>query len=302
MTEASESFRWRENLPSHDPAHLEILKQGRDAWNSWRKAYPEIVPQLSRIDFADRSQFEGTSIWGPPVWFPAGRQRLSLAHFNFRGTSFVASRLNEADLAGADLSFADLSWANLTDATLGWSNITGADLRGSRWSGANVSDIRYSRKHLRGKCYSVGGIAETQGDAQFRRDVLDQDYIDTKVRAWSHSWWKRVFLLWPWRAIDYGRSLSSVFILSVIIVSLFGLAYPVLQSSGDISFTGNIGADNAFRPFYAAAISFSTLGFTDIVVGESLVGQIVLMANVLLGYVTLGLLLAILANGVARRA
>jgi hypothetical protein len=182
--------------------------------------------------------------------------------------------------------------------------VIGANLASTRWYSASASDIKYSRRLLAGRCYSVGGIADFYGDAQFRRDVLDQDYIDTKARSWSRPWWnpKRFLLLWPWALIDYGRSILRVLILAVVAIALFGFIYIYLSSSGQLTYTQNVGIENSFRPFYAAAIAFSTLGFTDIVVAHSLAGQLLLMANVLLGYLTLGLLLAILANKVAQRA
>jgi hypothetical protein len=34
-----------------NPEHVEILKQGVEVWNKWRKENKAIVPDLSRVNF-----------------------------------------------------------------------------------------------------------------------------------------------------------------------------------------------------------------------------------------------------------
>jgi CheY-like chemotaxis protein len=36
-----------------EPTHLEILKQGAEAWNSWRRENPGVLPQLSGEDLSE---------------------------------------------------------------------------------------------------------------------------------------------------------------------------------------------------------------------------------------------------------
>ncbi|HBH26159.1 MAG TPA: hypothetical protein DDX54_02000 [Rhodospirillaceae bacterium] len=180
----------------------------------------------------------------------------------------------------------------------------------------------YGRSGLHGKYLGINA-AECYGDADFRRDAMDQDYIDKKRAAWRTPWWNpnRALLLWPWAFLDYGRSLWRVVALSVLLVGVFGFLYTAWAPvAGGVCPTGamarpgahveyiespggaNVGVCNWFTPYYAAAVSFSTLGFTDVIRPTSLVGQWVLMLNVLAGYFVLGLLMAILAHTVARRS
>jgi hypothetical protein len=35
-----------------NPEHLEILKQGVEAWNTWRRANPSIEPDLTRASLS----------------------------------------------------------------------------------------------------------------------------------------------------------------------------------------------------------------------------------------------------------
>ncbi len=80
--------------------HVEILKQGAEVWNRWRREHPGIQPDLS---FADLS-------------------RADLSEANLRGA------LLNADLRGANLSEALLSWANLSGALLSATVLSNVDL------------------------------------------------------------------------------------------------------------------------------------------------------------------------------
>ena len=71
-----------------NPKHEEILWQGVDSWNSWRKQNPTVVPDLSGIDCAMLNK--------------------PLAEVDFRRVN-----LNHAVLSGADLRWANAHLANL---------------------------------------------------------------------------------------------------------------------------------------------------------------------------------------------
>ena len=78
--------------------HVALLKQGVEVWNAWRKANPDIEPDLSNA--------------------------------NLRGAN-----LSDANLVGANLSGANLSSANLSGADLVDANLSGANLARARtWS------------------------------------------------------------------------------------------------------------------------------------------------------------------------
>ena len=94
-----------------DHQHLTLHKQGRKAWNVWRKAHPEIQPL-----------FSGTDLSGTFV----GRRDLS--HANLR-----MSMLNGISLVRTDLRYADLSRAHPGDTTL-----SETDLSGAKFSEANL--------------------------------------------------------------------------------------------------------------------------------------------------------------------
>ncbi len=45
-----------------NPEHLEILKQGVEQWNKWRKEHPDVVPYLSEGDLAGAKLVEANLI------------------------------------------------------------------------------------------------------------------------------------------------------------------------------------------------------------------------------------------------
>jgi Pentapeptide repeats (8 copies) len=108
-----------------NPEHLELLRQGVDAWNAWRVKEPSVRPDLSwenlRLAHLNGANFAGANL---------GETDLSMAHLS-------GADLSRANLGGARLSLADLSGANLTGA-----NLSGAQLVGTNLIGATLTDCR----------------------------------------------------------------------------------------------------------------------------------------------------------------
>src|SRR5947209_5674044 len=84
--------------------HLDLLKQGVDVWNQWRKEHPEIEPDLSKADFRD----------------------IDLSQINFTKADLSRANLNEANR-----SRANLSQATLVETNFSWSNLSKTDLNGA---------------------------------------------------------------------------------------------------------------------------------------------------------------------------
>lgn len=240
--------------------------------------------------------------------------------------------LQEADLSGADLSSSDCTGADFRGADLRGANLSGAILVGANFSGAklnnailadadltltnftsanieqaNVSRVHYGGfKSMRGKYYGIRGVDNCFGNAVFVRDAKDQDYIDTlheTVLAMPDGFRKSadLILLKAWGLIDHGRSLLKVGIYAMIISAIYGLIYTCDIAFGWGMMDYSNSAGTWFTPFYYSLVTYTTLGFGD-VTADSLIGEMLVISEVVVGYFTLGLLLSILANTVARRS
>jgi hypothetical protein len=93
---------------------LAVLREGRLAWNAWRRQNPKLRVALARAN---------------------------LSHARLFRADLSGACLSEADLFGADLSEANLREANLTEARLIRTNLTGADLTGCRVYGISAWDL-----------------------------------------------------------------------------------------------------------------------------------------------------------------
>jgi len=148
--------------------HLEILAQGIDTLNKWRKEHPEIQVDLSGanlrnaiLNSADLSNanlckaiihsadFSRANLRNADL-SNVSLQEEGFVNANFSGADLSGANLRNADLSGADLSNADLSSANLRNANLERAILRNADLRGVHLEeailyGADLSGANLSR-------------------------------------------------------------------------------------------------------------------------------------------------------------
>ena len=193
-----------------DPDHLNMLRQGVDAWNAWRK--PDITPDLSKANLygadlrganlsdthlsganlsrahlsgADLSRafLSGTDLIGANL-SEANLNRAFLREANLSEAPLSRAFLIGADLSGANLSRSDLSDANLTGADLSVVNLSSVFLSGANLSGADLSEANLSRSDLK---------RAKLGDADLSRaSLVDADITDadlTGCRIYGVSAW-----------------------------------------------------------------------------------------------------------------
>jgi len=99
--------------------HIDILSQGVEVWNEWRRANPDVVPDLSG---ANLSRLTNTKLAGA----------------NFSGSRLVRTDFDYSYLKGCDLREANLSEALCHNTTLIEANLTSAILVGAKMSRANL--------------------------------------------------------------------------------------------------------------------------------------------------------------------
>jgi uncharacterized protein YjbI with pentapeptide repeats len=91
--------------------HLDILKQGVEVWNQWRKEHPDTQPDLNDADLG-----------------MANLRKADLRDANLSSANLSGANLSSANLMAAHLSFTDLSGASLLGTVLIQTNLTRATL------------------------------------------------------------------------------------------------------------------------------------------------------------------------------
>jgi uncharacterized protein YjbI with pentapeptide repeats len=126
--------------------HLDRLMVGhlgkrQISWNTWRRRYPFIEPDLSG------AQLGGVNLSGFDLnnvnFEGAFLDQSEFLETNLRTANFKDARLQQANLSGAYLS-----WANLTEADFREATLFGAYLRGANLSGANFTRADLSRANF----------------------------------------------------------------------------------------------------------------------------------------------------------
>jgi Pentapeptide repeats (8 copies) len=131
--------------------HLNILQQGTDAWNEWRRTNPHIKPDLSTARLRGR-HFEGydfsdTDLSG--VDLSEARlvrtkfAKANLSNSNLTEANLREAKMNDVDFESANLMFADLSWADLSGAKLSW-----AELFGSKFSNTKLTNTNFEKANI----------------------------------------------------------------------------------------------------------------------------------------------------------
>jgi len=151
--------RGKTNLMA-DHQHLDILKQGIESWNQWRKEHPDIRPDLSDVNLTDLSKRNLSNANLSNV--DLSRTTLAftdLSRANLSGADVLESTLLRANFNGTNLdrtcfSFSNLREASFTDAIhinrviINGANLSKADLSNCNLSGTNFSACNLSEAHL----------------------------------------------------------------------------------------------------------------------------------------------------------
>jgi uncharacterized protein YjbI with pentapeptide repeats len=141
----------------------------------------------------------------------------------------------------------------------------------------------------------------------FKRYVADQQFI----RAFKerHPFWA---LFWRWSS-DYGRSLALWALWSMLIALSFSFVYmpapswfpewfqETMPQFHQVTITEANEAFTFWKSFYFSIVTFTTLGFGDVVAANTS-ARILVTLEVIFGYVMLGGLISIFANKLASRS
>jgi uncharacterized protein YjbI with pentapeptide repeats len=204
---------------------------------------------------------------------------LDLRGIHLKKESLVSVNLSDTDLFYADLEESDFSYADLTNSYLSEANIRGTRFDWAKMDKVYLDDVQYDNKT------SFLGI--NLSTINFNLAILLRDLALTQQRIKHLE--KRNPQLAAFLRItsEYGLSISRYFIWVIGIILFFAVAYAFIP--GTITKTGFVNA------FYFSIVTFTTLGYGDIT-PASLLGQILVIIEVCLGYIMGGLFVTILAR------
>lgn len=226
-----------------------------------------------------------------------------LTEATFVGADLSNAALTKAIAVNTDFRTATLVGARMVETDLGNADFTGADLRRSDMTGARVKkasfrdvDLRDARlRSLRGfdradwvNC-DIYGVDFT-GAYLVRRSIIDQNYLEefrSQSRRHNVTYW-----IW-WATSDCGRS----FLRWGVWTELLALVFAVLYGFVDIDAGAN---PTPLSLVYFSVVTMTTLGYGD-VLPVSQGAQMLVIAQVVIGYVMLGGLLGIFATKMGRR-
>lgn len=118
--------------------HLNILNQGKDVWNEWRKHHLDIEPDFREAQLTAME---------PNLIAPLKRRNLS--GYDLRGANFWRADLRAVDLSEANLSGAYLNRANLEEADLTEANFQPRGVFSDTWlEEANLSKARLHKANF----------------------------------------------------------------------------------------------------------------------------------------------------------
>lgn len=323
-----------------DDNQIAILSQGTDAWNKWREENPDVLIDLKNAKLmhlnlekanlakADlkKANLSFTNFKNANLAF-SNLESAIFSFANFEGANFSAAhlenayledaKLTSARLAGANLKNAKLANSNLKNAYLADAHLEGTILSAANFKNANLSSVTYDQKIMwkliRATRFSLKKLwnhrydilldttirckgvnaATCYGSQQFKLFLQDQDFLEEFL---ERKWGKKIFFIW-WLFADCGRSLGRWAGWSLVLALLFAFLFWLLGSN---SFDTQHLKFNFLTMFYYSVVTFTTLGFGDII-PKTTTAALFVTVEVILGYVMLGGLITIFASKLSRR-
>ena len=129
-----------------DQEQLDILKQGVEIWNQWRREHPSMVPDLSFADLTE-VDLDDADLSGAD-FSDANLREAQLGRANLRGANFSRTNLIKADMWRANLSEAVLYRAKVTEADLSQANLSDTNLSEAELDGVDFTEANLARADL----------------------------------------------------------------------------------------------------------------------------------------------------------
>lgn len=205
-------------------------------------------------------------------------------HIDIRGIPLLGESLNGVDLSNVDLYAANLenSTFNNTDLTNSWfseTNLKGTKFNWAKMNGVLIDNVDFDHKT------SFSGV--NLNSINFTLASLLQDLAIGQQRI-EHLKQRHPFLAkFLQTTCDYGRSFNRFLFCCFLTTLFFSLIYMFIPNL--------INEEGFWNCFYFSITIFTTLGYGDIYPISTL-GRMIVITEVSIGYLMLGLLIAILTR------
>jgi hypothetical protein len=319
---------------------LAILKQGVEVWNKWRCDNPEVSvdlkgvklrhERLERINLSqadlENANLSFTNLNHANLAFSnlsrailsfASLDHANLSAANLKETYLEDASLNNTVMAGANFKKAIMTNSSFKNTYLVDANFEGSNLTAANFENANISSVTFDQK-IMGKLIRKAGFRVPElwkrrrdllldttirckgvnattcyGSQRFKLFIQDQDFLEEYLET---AWGRKIYIIW-WIFADCGRSLGRWAAWSLIFAMIFTM---IFWSLGASSFDTQHLQFNLLTMFYYSVVTFTTLGFGDIIPKTSTAAMWVTL-EVIFGYIMLGGLITIFASKLSRR-
>jgi len=260
---------------------------------------------IKKADFM-WADFEGAEL------YEVNLKEAFLAYANLKNTELSESHLEGAELydtkmKGAKLNSAHLEGVKFYSTYLKEAELVGAYLKGADFYSADIRGTNFSCSIVNSETKMF--LCKIGKDTDFRDVAVDNIQTESGTKQllkynirrmnWE-DWYKKHRILkgpvWLfWKMSDYGKSTWWIILWFLGLAFVFALIYRA--SPGLVMVRG--GADHLrgfIHSLYFSVVTMTTLGFGDIAANpDSYCGQILLMVQVIFGYVLLGALITRMA-------
>ncbi|MEM7276452.1 MAG: pentapeptide repeat-containing protein [Actinomycetota bacterium] len=215
------------------------------------------------------------------------------------GGTFTGADLTGSDLRAAKLSSCRARSVNLTGVDLTNASLIEVDLGQAILHDASFRDAKLDRSRFKGivgykRCDWINADihdVDFTGAWLVRRFIQDENYLhEFRSQSARHE---KLYRVWSITS-DCGRSLSRWAAWTVLVALIYAAAYTQVDIDwGDYR--------TPLSPVYYSVVTFTTLGYGDVLPGST-TAQVLVISEVILGYFSLGGMMSILSDKMARRA
>ena len=285
-------------------------KRDMTEWNEWRKEHPDEDILLEGADFQGL-YFKGVLFETKPFSIFSGE--VNLENANFR-----KAHLEGANLRNANLKRTNFDHTHLEGADIGGSNLKNAYLYGARLEGTCLSYTYLKDANFKTAIVDGGTRfwrCKVSRDTDFRAVGLGNAMIAPETRQlleynirrknWEDWYKEHPKLKWVvklfWLVSDYGLSTGRIIVIFFALAFVFAIIYYLWGLILPPGIVDNLFVDRngivvpcwlvPLRTLYFSIGAMTTLGFGDMYANaQSIWGHVLLMVQVILGYVLLGAL------------